>query len=291
MVEIKPIQPVVSSIRSTIGKIQRSSGGIRLLISLIILIPIVTASIAAPIVAPHEPTNQNVADRFEGPSSEYPLGTDNYGRDLLSRVIYGGQTSLLVGSLSISFALLLGVPIGLIAGYYDRFEETIMRILDVVMSFPTILLALLIIAGLGASKWNAVIAVGLVYSPRIARVVRASTISEKTEEYVEAAEIRGESSVYILLKEILPNITGPIIVEGSVRFGFAIVVAASLSFLGLGVQPPTASWGLMISNARDYIWQSYWYILWPSIGLALTILAFNLLGDGLEELLEVQSHE
>lgn len=256
-------------------------------IGLALLVPVVLMSVFAPVITPHDPTKTNVADKFEGPSAEYLLGTDNFGRDLLSRVMMGGRTTLYLGLTSVALALVLGVPVGLAAGYLGgRIDEVLMRAMDILMSIPSLLLALLIVSMLSSNITNAVIAIGIVYAPRIARIVRGSALSVKNEAFVAAAEARGESDVYIMFGEILPNVVSPIIVEASIRIGFAIIIGTSLSFLGLGTQPPQADWGFMIAQARTYIYNTVWFLLWPSLLLGATVLGFNLLGDGLRDVLD-----
>lgn len=260
------------------------------LLGLIILTPIVVGSLFGPLVVPHNPTDQHVADKFAGPSAEYPLGTDQYGRDLLSRILTGGRTTLFLGLTATALSLLLGVPIGLVAGTFGgKTDEVLMRLMDVLMSFPSLLLALLILSVLSSSITNAILAIGVVYAPRIARIVRGSTLSVREEEYIDAARALHESKIYIMFREILPNILGPIIVEGSIRIGFAILVGASLSFLGLGTQPPHPDWGYMVHEGRNYIWETPWFLLWPSVFLSGTIVGFNLLGDGLRDILDPQT--
>jgi peptide/nickel transport system permease protein len=266
------------------------------LVGTIIIVLTLTAAIAGPAITSHDPTESNTQQRFAGPSlldsdnSEYFLGTDNYGRDLITRTLLGGRSSLLLGISSAGLGLLIGVPLGLIAGYSGgKIDEIIMRLMDSLMSFPSLLLALLILTTLSSSIWNAIIAVGIAYFPRIARVVRSATISVKNEQYVTAAEARGESSVSIMFKEILPNITSPIVVEGTIRIGFAMLIGSSLSFLGLGAQPPTPDWGYMIAQARVYTYDSMWFLLWPALALGITVTGFNLLGDGLRDILDPQT--
>jgi peptide/nickel transport system permease protein len=259
----------------------------RILVGLALLLPILLVAILGETVAPYDPTATHVADRFAGPGGEYLLGTDHLGRDLLSRIILGSRTSLLLGFGATALALVLGVPIGLTAGYAKgRVDEVLMRIMDIIMSVPTLLLGLLILVVLPSNILNVVMAIGVVYAPRIARVTRSATLSVSEEEYVMAAKARGESSPYILFREILPNVTGPIVVEGSVRVGYAIMIGTSLSFLGLGAGPPNPDWGFMISTARDYIYQTPWFLIWPSIALLLTVMATNLIGDGLRDVLD-----
>jgi peptide/nickel transport system permease protein len=246
-------------------------------------------SVFAPWITPHDPTATDPVNSLQGPSSEYLFGTDHVGRDLLSRVMLGGRISIALGVSAVTLALVLGVPTGLSAGYLGGdVDEFLMRAMDVLMSFPSLLLALLLIVALGAGVANAALAIGIVYAPRVARVVRSSTLSVKNEEFVMAAEARGESNLYVMFKEILPNVLAPIVVEGSIRVGFAILIGASLSFLGLGAQPPTPAWGVMIAESRSYIYQTPYYLLWPSLALGLTVMGFNLLGDGLRDALDTE---
>lgn len=259
----------------------------KIAIGLGILVPIVIVSLLGDLVTPYDPLANHLADRYAAPSGEYLLGTDHLGRDLLSRIIVGGRTSLLLGFGATTISLLGGVPIGLLAGYSGgRIDEWLMRIMDIIMSVPTLLLGLLILVALPSSIINVIFAIGLVFIPRIARVTRSATLAEREESYILAAQARGESSSHILFREILPNVTAPIAVEGSIRVGYAIMIGTSLSFLGLGSGPPYPDWGFMISVAREHLYQTPWYILWPSLALLLTIMATNLLGDGLRDVLD-----
>ncbi len=259
------------------------------LAGLLIIVPVTVLTIFAPLVISQDPTATDPANAFAGPSTNAIMGTDHLGRDLFSRVVLGGRVSLFLGLSAVVLALSLGIPIGLAAGYKGgRFDEFIMRLMDVVMSFPTLILALMLLVALSSSLLNAILAVGVVYAPRLARVVRASTMSIKNEEFVKAAQVRGESDWYIMLREILPNILGPIAVEGSIRIGYAIIIGTSLSFLGLGAQPPTPDWGYMIATSRDYVYSTPWFLLWPSLMLGLTVLGFNLLGDGLSDMVDTE---
>lgn len=270
--------------------VRRALGTRNVVVGLAILIPMVLLVLIGPELTPHSVRGTNVIDRYLGPSTTYWLGTDHHGRDLLTRTLAGGRISLLMGTSAVLLALSLGVPIGLYSGYKGaKIDEVTMRSMDILMSFPTIILALLIIAGLGTSLWNAVLAVGIVYTPRIARVVRGETISLVNEEFIDAARVRNESDSYIIFREILPNISGPIIVEASIRVGYAILILASLSFLGLGAQPPTPDWGYMVAEARGHMYQTPWYLLAPSVAITLTIVSLNVLGDGLRDLLDVKN--
>jgi peptide/nickel transport system permease protein len=259
----------------------------RLTVGLLLFIPIVLVVFFGPYVSPMDPLESHVTDKFAGPGGKYILGTDHLGRDLLSRVMIGGRSSLLLGFGATGLALLFGVPIGMFAGYSKgRVDELLMRAMDIIMSIPTLLLGILILVVLPPNLVNVIIAVGTVYVPRIARVTRSATLAESEEPYIQAAKARGESDAYILTRELLPNVSGPIIVEGSIRVGYAILVGTSLSFLGIGTQPPAADWGFMIATARLYIFQTPWFLLWPSIALSLTILSMNLIGDGLRDVLD-----
>jgi peptide/nickel transport system permease protein len=261
-------------------------------IGIALLVPIVVAIVAAPVLAPYDPTAQHTNDRFEAPSSEYLLGTDQYGRDLLSRTLFGGQTSLLLGVAGASLAVMIGTPIGLSAGYFGgRTDELLMRGMDVLMSIPPLILALLMVIALSPNIWNIVIAVGIVFSPGVSRVVRSRTLSVKQSEFVKAAQARGEPSHYTIFREIFPNTLDIILIEGSIRIGYGILLGTSLSFLGMGTQPPAADWGYMISVSRGYLWSTPYYLLWPTIALGLTILGFNLLGDGLRDVLDPKMQE
>lgn len=257
------------------------------MISLGILVPILVVCGLGPLIAPYDPNATHVLDRFAAPGGKYLLGTDHLGRDLLSRVIMGGRVSLLLGFASTGLALALGIPVGLTAGYLrGRVDELLMRFMDLLMSIPTLLLGLLILTALPPQLLNIILAIGVVYTPRIARVVRSATLSVRNQDFVLAAQARGESKWYIMFKEILPNIIPPIVVEGSIRVGFAILIGTSLSFLGIGAQPPNPDWGYMISIARQHMFQSPWFLLWPSIALGLSIFAMNMLGDGLRDVLD-----
>lgn len=251
-----------------------------------LLVPITTVVILAPIIATQDPTATNYGQTYASPALNHLFGTDQFGRDLFSRTIYGGRASLLIGLSSVALASVIGIPVGIASGYYSgKTDEILMRGMDLLMTFPPIILALLLLIILAPSMSSAAIAIGIVFAPRIARVARSSTLAIRDSEYIQACEQRDESSLYIMFYEILPNIKGPIIIEATIRIGFAIMIGAALSFLGLGVQPPTPDWGNMISEARNEIQNSIWMLVWPSLSLSATILGFNLLGDGLGDVL------
>ena len=249
-----------------------------------ILALMIGVSVLAPWISPYAATEQHIQKRLERPSARYLLGTDQYGRDLLSRTLMGGRTALLLGVGAVLLGLGLGVPVGLGAGYLGgRADEAIMRVVDAMLSFPSLLLALLIITALGASTAHALVAIGIANVPGIARIVRSATLAVREAEFVLAARARGEGHAHLMFGEIFPNVLPPIVVETTIRVGFAMLAAASLSFLGLGVQPPQADWGLMIREARQYVFLSPWPLVTPGVALGVTIIGFNLFGDGLRD--------
>jgi peptide/nickel transport system permease protein len=248
---------------------------------------VVALAVIGPWLSPFAYDQLNPADMLTGPNGHYWLGTDEYGRDVLTRTLVGTRVSLFLGFTSTLVSLVLGVPLGLAAGYAGRkTDEVIMRLLDLMMSFPPIMLALLVLTVTEPSLMKLAIVVGVLFVPAIARITRSVTLDLGTEEFITAALARGETPAYILFREILPNAWPPIIVEGSLRVTFAILVGAVLSFLGLGVQPPAADWGLMISQGRTFLDIAPWIALTPGAAMGLTVVAVNLLGDGLREYLD-----
>lgn len=252
-----------------------------------IVITVLVVASLAPLLAPYRYDAIHMADQLKAPSRTYLLGTDEFGRDVLSRILMGARLSLFAGVLATAVSLALGVPLGLVAGYArGRLDEFIMRAMDVVMSFPPILLGLLILAVTPPTIWKTAVAVGLVYVPALMRITRSVTLGLAQEEFIQAARARGERPLYILAAEILPNAWPPIIVEGSLRITFAILLGAALSFLGMGAQPPSSDWGLMISEARPFVDSAPWIALAPGLAMCLTVVGVNLLGDGLREVLD-----
>lgn len=248
---------------------------------------IVLIAIAGPYLSPYPYDQMNIMKRLAPPDSVYWLGTDEFGRDVLSRVLHGAHLSLAMGIGATMMSITVGLPLGLIAGYYRGWpEETIMRSVDVLISVPPIMLGLLILAVTTPSVWKSALAVGLVYIPIMVRLTRGVTLEVIGEEFVEAAKARGERGWFILFSEVLPNAWPPIIVEAALRVTFAILLGAALSFLGLGVQPPASDWGLMIAEARPFIHQAPWIAIAPGVALVITVIAINLLGDGLREILD-----
>jgi peptide/nickel transport system permease protein len=253
-------------------------------IGLAIVLFWVLAAIFAPLIAPHDPLAQDSSAINQSPSKQYPLGTDNLGRDILSRLVYGSRTILILAPLSVLASLAVGTVLGLVGGYFGGLiDEIVMRLLDAIMAFPTILLYLIVIAALGPSALNVVIAITFVGAPGIARLVRSLTLDIRFREYIAAAELRGESPWYTMFVEILPNARGPLIIDAMLRVGYAIFAIGTLGFLGLGLPPPTPDWGGMISEARKYIWTNPLGVLWPAIAISSLVVGLNLFADGLRE--------
>ena len=256
-------------------------------VGLVLLAAIVIVAIFAPWIAPHDPLEQNIVTRLEPPSAEFLLGTDGYGRDVLSRLIYGARISLLVGFLAILVAMVIGSIIGIVAGYVGgRFDQIVMGLLDVMLSFPTLLLGLMIAAMLGASLENLIIAIAVTEIAPFARVARAPTISLKQRDFVEAGRALGFGPVRIMGVHILPNMISDVIVMSSLWMASAIRTEASLSFIGLGVPPPTPTWGSMIREGFENILDAWWLAVFPSLAILVTVLALNLLGDALRDAID-----
>lgn len=244
-------------------------------------------AIFAPFIVIHDPVTQNLqASELPILSEGHWLGTDNYGRDVYSRIVYGARVSLLVGITAVSLGLLGGITLGLLGGYYKKLDGVIMRIVDLLFSFPGILLAMLIIAVLGTSLVNVAIAISIWSIPSCARIVRGSVLSIKEKEYIMAMKSMGASDLRIMLKHILPNAFAPIIVFATMRMATAILSTAALSYLGLGAQPPTPEWGAMIAQGQSFMWTSPHLTIVPGIAIMLTVFAFNVVGDGLRDALD-----
>jgi peptide/nickel transport system permease protein len=252
-----------------------------------IVVLLIGVALLAPLIAPYPFDGMSILNRLKPPSAQHWFGTDEYGRDVLSRALYGARLSLIIGFGATFISLLIGVPLGLIAGYKrGRIDEWSMRGTDVLMSFPPIMLGLLVLASTTPSLWKAAIAVGIVYVPVLVRITRSVTLDLVNEEFIQAAHARGENMFYILMSEILPNAWPPIIVEASLRITFAILLGAALSFVGMGAQPPSSDWGLMIAEARPFVDRAPWIALGPGVAMCITVIGINLLGDGLREALD-----
>jgi peptide/nickel transport system permease protein len=248
---------------------------------------VAAAALAAPWLSPRDPIKTAPRDALQPPGSGYVLGSDQLGRDVLSRVLHGARISLVVGLVSVGIAVGLGTPVGLLAGYYGGWLDTVaMRVVDVMLAFPGILLALAIVSVLTPSLPNLMVAVGVAAVPTYARLVRASVLSARENLYVEAARAIGCRDIPLLLRYVLPNVVAPVVVTATLGMGTAILSAATLSFLGLGSQPPQPEWGRMLSEGRDYLREAWWIATFPGTGIMLTVLAMNLLGDGLRDVLD-----
>jgi peptide/nickel transport system permease protein len=256
------------------------------LVGLIILVVFVVAAIAAPLIAPDNPNAFDGAAKFLAPSGSHLFGTDDVGRDLFSRVIYGARYSLLSAVAILAFAATVGTTIGLIAGYAGGWvDEILMRITDMFLAFPALILAMAAAAALGPSLFNAAVATGIVWWPWYARLVRGQVLHLKNEPFVAAARVAGASRQRVMVRHILRNCTTPIIVQMSLDVGYAILTMAALSFVGLGAQPPTPEWGSMIATGRDYYLNQWWYATFPGLAIFLVVMAANLVGDGLQDAL------
>ena len=252
--------------------------------SLWIIIGIVLVAVFADIIAPYDPIEPDYSATVEGPSLEHPLGTDLTGRDVLSRIIYGARVSLLVGVVAVSIAVTLGVAIGSIAGFRGGYtDEILMRGVDIMISFPSLVLALALVGAIGASLQNIIIVIAIVYTPQYARLIRGDVLSVKEEEFVEAARGTGLSELKVLRKHVIPNAFTPVFVQATFHVATAIIFEASLSFLGLGVQPPTPTWGVLIADGRQYLPEGWWISTFPGLAIMFTVLAFNIFGDGLRD--------
>ena len=270
--------------RETLGLLARNRTA---LIASLVLLGIIVVAIFDETFASQGPNEQDIANRLESPSWSHPFGTDDLGRDILSRVILGASVSLEVGFLSVGLALVAGTLIGLLAGFYGRWvDDVLMRVMDVLFAFPAVLLAIAILAIRGPGTSNTIIAIAIVYVPIFARVTRASVLGVREEVYIRASRSVGASDVRLLTRHVLPNAAPPIIVQTSISLAFAVLAEAALSFLGLGTQPPNPSWGLMLAEGRGYIDLAWWLAFFPGMAIVVTVLCFNLLGDGLRDVLD-----
>ncbi|CAH1696762.1 putative D,D-dipeptide ABC transporter membrane subunit DdpC [Hyphomicrobiales bacterium] len=251
-----------------------------------ILLLIVSVALVAPWLDLASPTRMSISQRLRPPSAAHWLGTDEFGRDVFARIVYGARTSLLVGFLIVLVACVVGTTIGLMAGYVRRADGILMRFTDALMAFPDILLAIALLAGLGPSLFNVVIALAIVYTPRVARVIRGATLVLREMPFIEAADSFGASRAGIILRHLLPNVASPLLVQATFIFAYSVLTEAALSFLGAGVPPTTPTWGNMIAAAQQYMQQAGWLILAPGITIIVTVVALQVLGDGLRDALD-----
>src|SRR5262245_20990696 len=264
-----------------------AKGNVLLVFGGCLIVAIVLGALFAPLVAPYDPTAINFLDKLQGPSLSHLMGTNDLGQDIFSQVVFGARTSLLVGVVVVSLAILIGVPIGLLAGFFGGHRDTVlMRISDAFLAFPPLLLPTAITAALGTGLFNAMVALAVSWFPWYSRIVRGAVMRVKSELYISAARAMGVSSARIMLRHALPNSLTPIIVQGSMDFGYAILAAASLSFIGIGAQPPTPEWGLMAALSRDRFLDNWWTVTFPGLAIFVTVLAMNLVGDGVRDILD-----
>lgn len=262
-------------------------------IGLVVFAILVVVAVLAPLIAPHAPNAQYrdavlVPPVWEGGGrAAYLLGTDAVGRDILSRLLYGARFSLFIGVIVTTLALVGGIVVGVVAGFFRGWIDTvIMRVMDIILAFPSLLLALVLVAVLGPGLMNAMIAIALVLQPHFVRLTRAAVMAEKGREYVTAAQVAGASSFRLMFRTILPNCLAPLIVQATLSFSNAILDAAALGFLGMGAQPPTPEWGTMLAEAREFILRAWWVVTFPGLAILITVLAINLMGDGLRDALD-----
>jgi peptide/nickel transport system permease protein len=257
------------------------------MVGLAVVVAWVLLAVFAPLVAPYDPLATSWSAIRKAPSAAHWFGTDEIGRDVLSRVVFGARASLLAGVVSVSIALALGVPIGLLAGYAGRWPDALIsRMTDAMLATPFLILAIALAAFLGPSLTNAMIAIGISATPIFIRLTRAQVLSVKVEDYVEAARAVGNSHVRIAVRHVLPNVLPPLIVQATLTIAAAVIAEASLSFLGLGQQPPAPSWGSMLNTAKNYVEHAPWMAVWPGLSIFVLVLSFNLLGDGLRDALD-----
>lgn len=253
---------------------------------LIVLAVIVLLAVLAPLIAPYAPNKLSIVNRLKPPGGPWLFGTDEFGRDVFSRTIYAGRLSLLVGGAVVVMAAAIGVTLGLCAGFFRRLDTPVARLIDAMMAFPDILLAIALVAALGPSLVTVIVALGIVYAPRLARIVRASTLVIRELPYVEAARALGVSTPRIMTRHVLRNLVSPILVQGTFIFAYAMLAEAGLSFLGLGVSPEVPTWGTMIAAGRQYIGQADWMTLFPGLAIVLSVLSLQMVGDGLRDMLD-----
>ncbi|MBA7564944.1 ABC transporter permease [Candidatus Atribacteria bacterium 1244-E10-H5-B2] len=288
----KSIRIKIKTLRESLHSLKRNN---LTFAALIVILSLVIIAIIAPIIAPfpsHIYGDVNPQDKLLSPSKVYFFGTDEAGRDIFSRVLYGTRISLLSSLTAVVIGLIIGVPLGLIAGFYGRFaDELIMRIVDMFLSFPPLLLAMVVAAYLGPSLRNAILAIIIAWWPWYTRLIRGQVVSIKEREFVRSAKAIGTSSWTIIFKHILPNCISPVMVQASMDLGGVILTLASLSFLGLGAQAPTPEWGLMINVSRTYFLKAWWYSVFPGIAIFINVLSFNFLGDGIREILDPKTNK
>jgi ABC-type dipeptide/oligopeptide/nickel transport system permease subunit len=283
-IAVAPAHPRLRRLRESWQRFRRHRAAVG---GLLLLLLLAVAAFTAPLTTPHDPVRQSLSRALRPASAEHPLGTDHLGRDLLARLLYGGRLSLLIGFLAVGLGLAVGVPLGAVSGFQGGFTDlAIQRFADILLSFPGFLLALSLVAILGVGLQNVIISVGVSAVPAFIRLVRGSVLSIREQAYVEAAHALGQRRGAIIFRHVLPNAMAPVIVQATLSLGFAILVAAGLGFLGLGVQPPTPEWGTMLGEGRQYIFRAPTLTTYPGVAIFLAVLGFNLFGDGLRDALD-----
>lgn len=285
-----PLSPRLAMLREFWFYFSENKGAVA---GLVVFVALILVAVFAPLLAPYQPDVQ-FRDALlvppvwaENGRAAYLLGTDAVGRDLLSRLIYGSRYSLFIGVVVVTLALITGILMGLLAGFFRGWIDTvIMRVMDVILAFPSLLLALVLVAILGPGLLNAMIAIALVLQPHFVRLTRAAVLSERNKEYVISARVAGAGNIRLMLKTILPNCLAPLIVQATLSFSTAILDAAALGFLGMGAQPPTPEWGTMLADSREFISRAPWLVTFPGVAILITVLAINLVGDGLRDTLD-----
>ena len=278
--------------RGTISDLWRRFRKNRLgLLGMGVVLALAVVALLAPLIAPYGPNGQNYGELLQPPGAGHWMGTDELGRDVLSRVLYGARISLLAGAISVAVALGFGLPIGLCSGYYRGFldEVIVMRLTDAMQAFPFLILALALAAAFGPGFINAMVAVGIGFTPGFIRVVRAQVLAQREQDYVQAARAMGATDLRIMFLHILPNSLAPILVQASLAMAAAVIFEAGLSYLGLGTQPPTPSWGSMLKIAQGYLVQASWMAVWPGVAIFIAVMGFNLLGDGIRDMMDPRS--
>ncbi|WP_199242478.1 ABC transporter permease subunit [Desulfosporosinus fructosivorans] len=260
-------------------------------VGIVIIFLVVLVSLAAPLISPHNPYTLNLIDRLKPPGGPYLLGTDELGRDILSRIIYGARLSLMAGVGIVGIAGLFGILIGSVSGLLGgKIDIVIMRLMDIMLAFPSLVLALALSAALGPNFRNSILAIAIVKIPVYVRLVRGQALSIKERQFVKAAHTFGAPKAWIISRHIIPNCLAPVVVQATLGIGEAILIAATLSFIGLGAQPPAAEWGAMVSMGRTYLLDQWWYASFPGIAIFITVIGFNLFGDGVRDMLDPRFH-
>ncbi len=275
--------------RSLMKKLGGGRG--RMVIGLVMALSMVIIALAAPLIATHDPYRTAVRERFLAPSAENLMGTDEFGRDVFSRVVYGARVSMFVGVGVVAFSTVAGTVIGLLSGYFRRVDNILMRVMDALMAFPSILLAIAILAALGPHIGNVIIALSIVYTPRTARVVRGQVLSVREEAYVESARAVGLGNLRIIYRYILPNVMAPLIVQATFILALTIIAEAGLSYIGAGTPPPTPSWGNILADGRPHMYRAAWMTTFPGLFIMIAVLGLNIFGDGLRDVLDPRQKE